>query len=204
MRNSSSAASDSANTGPRSAANTINSSSGRSIAPSRLRSAITSSRSLNDPPLTSTCGRCRASSARRYGRVTSRPNEFIRRNRIQICRGRIGTRTSGASRSVTVHPLSCTSHRAYAAIASGIDWSILKLTTRPKSPYGSGTGSTTIDGCVAGAARYGVSGAYAAACPIPRSSAARTRHSPSSESPASRESSPSDARVARHASAAVV
>src|SRR5208283_4643313 len=96
-----------------------------------------------------------------YGRVTSRPNEFMRRNRMHIWRGRIGTRTSGASRSVTVHPLSCTSHRAYAAIASGSDSSIFQLTTRPYSPYGSGTGSTTIDGCAPGSARYGISGAYA-------------------------------------------
>ena len=50
-RNRSSAPSASANSGPRSVAKTASSSSGRSIAPSALRIASTSSRSLNDPPL---------------------------------------------------------------------------------------------------------------------------------------------------------
>ena len=97
-RHASSASSVSAKSGPRSVAYTESSSSGHSIAASALRSAITSSRSWNERPPTSTCGMRRASSARCVGardvvaEVLEAPEQ-----EADVARGRRGTRSPRSS-----------------------------------------------------------------------------------------------------------
>jgi hypothetical protein len=140
-----------AKSAPRSVAYTLSASSGHSIAASAARSVSTSSRSWNDRPPTSRCGMLRASSASTYGRVMSSWNFTNRRNRMQTCRASTGTcRTSPSRRSVTRHPLWCTSQSTQAPTASGRDFSIGPCAMF-FTAYGSGTGKTIIEGWGRGA-----------------------------------------------------